>query len=83
MRKGSYLSQRPLLGLGESIVSSLIRRMERAAGLPKRRKPSGLPHFGTKLGVTNPVKAKRHVARGSRRGTNKRPQRMPARESVS
>lgn len=50
-------------------MSSFIRRMQRAAGPPMRNKPSGIPNFGTKLGVTNPKAPKPYSlgARGSRR----------------
>lgn len=64
-------------------MSSFVRRMERASGLPHRRKPSGIPNFGTKVGVHVERAAKPKAPRGSRRGTNKRPQRMPAREQDS
>lgn len=49
-------------------MSSFVRRMWRAGTKDARRKPSGIPGFGSQLGVVNPRKPKKNPPRGSRRG---------------
>jgi hypothetical protein len=47
-------------------MASLVRRIQRTK---TRRKPSGIPHLGTKLGLHRELKPVKRAPRGSRRRT--------------